>query len=248
MVIFLTDADKKELQGLIEQVRAEIPESAEVTDEQIAAAVEAYFAEHPVVGGEGLTTAQITALDELFKIAAYKADASAKYAAFRQAFGLDEPSEPDEPDVPVEPDEPDVPSGEWETVRVLTTDDIKYGVHLTNQAQLTRATYNALDIPAEKGYTYKVESEVTSSNLYSVIALYDVDGGEPTTGNWGNNCQTTYIWKTATEPWEVDVVATNLDIKDVSKNLCLMVGYKVDSGSVVEGSITKVTISRKAVS
>jgi hypothetical protein len=44
-------------------------------------------------GGEGvsggLTTAQIAAIDELFKIAAYTEDASSKYTAFRAAFGLD---------------------------------------------------------------------------------------------------------------------------------------------------------------
>lgn len=39
-------------------------------------------------GHGGLTTAQIIALDELFCIGVYTADASGKYAAFRQAFGL----------------------------------------------------------------------------------------------------------------------------------------------------------------
>ncbi len=45
-----------------------------------------------------LSTAQITALDNMFKAAAYKEDASAVYAAFREAFGLtgDEPDEPSE--------------------------------------------------------------------------------------------------------------------------------------------------------
>ena len=40
-------------------------------------------------GGSGLTTAQITALDGLFKIAAYTEDASTAYSAFKVAFGLD---------------------------------------------------------------------------------------------------------------------------------------------------------------
>lgn len=38
----------------------------------------------------GLTTAQAMALDGMFKIAAYTADASDAYAAFRKAFGLDD--------------------------------------------------------------------------------------------------------------------------------------------------------------
>jgi hypothetical protein len=44
-----------------------------VTEEQIAAAVEEYFAEHPIdipSGGGGLTTAQISAMDDLIRIAA----------------------------------------------------------------------------------------------------------------------------------------------------------------------------------
>lgn len=62
------------------------------TDEQVQTAVnawlEAYMAEHPA-SGNALTTEQITAINELFKIAAYTDDASTKYAAFRAAFGLD---------------------------------------------------------------------------------------------------------------------------------------------------------------
>ena len=46
--------------------------------------------------GSGLTQQQIDALDGMFRIAAYTADASAQYAAFRRAFGL----EGDIPDVP----------------------------------------------------------------------------------------------------------------------------------------------------
>lgn len=52
----------------------------------------------------GLTAEQIAALDGMFKIAAYTANASAAYAIFRAAFGIggssDEPVIPDEPDVP----------------------------------------------------------------------------------------------------------------------------------------------------
>lgn len=39
-------------------------------------------------GGDGLTDAQISALDGLFKIAAYQQDSSAAYEAFKQAFGI----------------------------------------------------------------------------------------------------------------------------------------------------------------
>ena len=55
----------------------------------------------------GLTTAQVEALDGMFKIAAYTADASDAYTAFKNAFGIVGEAEPDEPDEPVIPDEPE---------------------------------------------------------------------------------------------------------------------------------------------
>jgi hypothetical protein len=56
--------------------------------------------------GSGLTTAQVNALDGMFKKCAYTGDVSAEYEAFKNAFGIggtEEPEEPDTPDVPVEP-------------------------------------------------------------------------------------------------------------------------------------------------
>lgn len=53
----------------------------------------------------GLTTAQVNALDGLFKLAAYTEDASDAYAAFKTAFGLsDSEGGGETPDVPDEPD------------------------------------------------------------------------------------------------------------------------------------------------
>lgn len=78
-------------------------EPGEADPEQVQQLVEEYLAENPAQGGAGLTTAQIDALDGLFKIAAYTEDASGAYAAFKSAFGLSDngSEEPDEPDVPV---------------------------------------------------------------------------------------------------------------------------------------------------
>lgn len=46
----------------------------------------------PIVGsgGSGLTTAQIKALDKMFKIASYTENPTTAYESFREAFGLDE--------------------------------------------------------------------------------------------------------------------------------------------------------------
>ena len=59
-------------------------------------------------GQSGLTSAQIEALDGMFRIAAYTADASNAYSAFKTAFGIGGEAEPDQPDTPDAPDEPEV--------------------------------------------------------------------------------------------------------------------------------------------
>ena len=53
----------------------------------------------------GLTPAQISALDGMFKVAAYTKDVTAEYTAFKAAFGIEdggteEPDEPETPDTP----------------------------------------------------------------------------------------------------------------------------------------------------
>ncbi len=64
-----------------------------ITETQIAAGIAAYLAENPIEAPEApqssaLTSAQIAALDGMFKIAAYAENASAAYAAFQTAFGI----------------------------------------------------------------------------------------------------------------------------------------------------------------
>ena len=52
-------------------------------------------------GSSGLTQAQITALDNMFKKCAYTDDVFEEYTAFKQAFGIESDNEPD---TPVEPE------------------------------------------------------------------------------------------------------------------------------------------------
>lgn len=103
-VTFLTNEDE---QRFVKSVNGVTPDKngnvsagggGTVTDEQIEEAVDAYFTEHPA---SGLTTAQINALDGLFKIAVYTEDASEAYEKFKTAFGIGGEVEPDVPDVPV---------------------------------------------------------------------------------------------------------------------------------------------------
>lgn len=88
-----------------------------------------------VQSGSGLTTEQITALDGMFRIAAYTADATDAYVAFRQAFGLDGV---DVPEVPVEPEVPDVISVRYELPEATTFDGTNYidtGVMLLDEGR-----------------------------------------------------------------------------------------------------------------
>lgn len=54
-VTFLTNEDRTELEGLIEELKNNSPDGT-VTDEQIADAVEDYFTEHPIEGKSGVYT------------------------------------------------------------------------------------------------------------------------------------------------------------------------------------------------
>lgn len=95
-------------------------------------------------GGAGMTKAQVNALDGLFKIAAYKEDASAAYAAFRSAFGLD-----DDPVVPDEPDEPDEPVVTTYTV----TNNLTNVTSDNDAASVSSGSYYSANLTAEDGYT-----------------------------------------------------------------------------------------------
>ena len=103
------DAVAEGYSDILEAWRLELIASGGVTDERIEQAVEDYMAEHPIevpdCGGSAyLTTAQIEALDGMFKMCAYTGDASNVYRAFKTAFGIGGSGggtvEPDEPDTP----------------------------------------------------------------------------------------------------------------------------------------------------
>ena len=103
-------------------------------------------------GSAGLTTAQINALDGMFKVCAYddSKDVSGAYAAFKTAFGLPD-SGGEEPDNPSEPDEPDVPVVTTYTITNNLTDvvssntDTSVGANTAYSATLTAADGFTMD-------------------------------------------------------------------------------------------------------
>ena len=153
----------------------------------------------PYIGGgsggnadqSGLTTAQIEALDGMFRIAAYTADASNAYTAFKNAFGIGGEVEPDQPDVPDKPDEPEV------TLTSISATynggDVAVGTSMTAlTGVVVTAHYSDGTSKAVSGYTLSgtiAEGSNTITVRYSgMSATFTVtgiaeSGGEETTVN-----------------------------------------------------------------
>ena len=133
------------------------------TDEQIRAAVDAYMQDNPVTGG-GLTSAQITALDGMFKVAAYsKADVPIEYAAFKAAFGIEDVEEPEEPDTPV----------------VTTYSIINELVNVTSDNSANSVNENAAytaHLTANEGYTLEGGSVTVLMGGVDITATAYADG------------------------------------------------------------------------
>ena len=88
------ETTSKEVVGAINEVNSQYKDIAKKvenvgspTDEQMETAVNSYFGKHPITGG--LTNAQISALNEMFKVCAYiKNDISTEYNNFKTAFKI----------------------------------------------------------------------------------------------------------------------------------------------------------------
>ncbi len=212
--------------------------------------------------GAGLTAEQITAIDELLRIAAYTEDASSKYAAFRQAFGLDETgggdSGGDEPDVPVEPDAPGdvvVPEG-FSLVRHITSDELTYGYGLDEQkpvygyilANSARACYALFDIPVEYGYIYKFSFVSTAANSQIGTRFYNEVAKNHVLLNDGADIKSdTYdpgYWHENGAEITVPERINNSPIAGVR----VVLRKDTSNTAVEDGMFASVTISRKAVS
>lgn len=108
--IWNTEEMAKEYADVLEQWRQELLaaiETVSVTDEQVAAAVDAYMANHPVSGG-GIPSAAANLLIEILESAVYSANVTGKIQSLKAALtsGGGGGDTPDTPDTPEEPDEP----------------------------------------------------------------------------------------------------------------------------------------------
>lgn len=113
-------------------------------------------------GGDGLTSAQINALDGLFKIAAYKEDASSAYSAFQMAFGLSGGGDSGGTDEPNEPD-----------VTTYTVTNNLTNVTNSNSDTTANGFYSAR-LSAEEGYVINVT--ITMGGVDITANAYTEDG------------------------------------------------------------------------
>ena len=100
----------------------------------------------------GLTTAQVNALDGMFKIASFTKDPTAEYTAFKAAFGIEDSGEE-------EPDEPDTPTKTLTSISaVYGGGEVAVGTALTDLTGIVvTATYSDGSTENVTGYTLSGE-------------------------------------------------------------------------------------------
>ena len=143
----------------------------------------------PATNGSGLTAAQISALDGMFKAAAYTKDITAEYMAFKAAFGIEDSGEV-EPDEPVEPEEPEVTLTSISAT--YSGGDVAVGTALTDLTGIVvTATYSDGSTADVTGYTLSgeiAEGTNTITVSYSgMTATIAVTGVAESGGDTGNN-------------------------------------------------------------
>lgn len=166
-------------------------------------------------GNGGLTTAQINALDGMFKVCAFtKADVSAEYAAFQTAFGLSGSGGEEEPDKPVVPDV---------TLTRITAmysgDDVAVGTALTELTGITVTAYYS-DGSTKKVTDYTLSGTIVEgSNIITVTyegmtTTFVVTGAAESGGDEPGNDDVTIF-----EPESNTVVTTALTIDNTLVNI-----------------------------
>ena len=162
-----------------------------------------------------LSTAQINALDGMFKVCAFnKADVSAEYAAFQTAFGITDSGGEEEPDEPVVPEVTltslsavygggDVPAG----TAVSSLTGIVVTGHYSDGTSKAVTGYTLSGTIAEGNNTVTV-SYGGKTTTFTVVGIAESGGDEP-----GGDEVTIY------EPEANIVVTTTLDIDNTFVNV-----------------------------
>lgn len=203
----------------------------------------------------GLTKAQITALDGMFKICAYTADATNAYKAFQTAFGIGGEVEPDEPDVPVVPDEPDtektltsisaVYSGGAVTAGTAVNDltGIVVTAHYSDGSSVTVTGYTLSGTIAEGSNTITV-SYGGKTTTFAVTGVSESGGEEDVTALKGIMLPNVPTNWSANDDWQYAGNSGNLyDLIGVR----YLYRHRVFSGTVYVRTVAKTPYSNYAV-
>ena len=176
----------------------------------------------------GLTAAQISALDGMFKIASYTEDPTAAYSAFKVAFGLDESGGE------VEPDEPENPDVTLTSIAVkYSGGDVDVGTELSDLTGIVvTATYSDGSTRAVSGYTLSGEIaegvNIITVSYGGLTATFTVTGvAETVTYTVTNNLTNVTNSNTQTELTEGFYSAT-LNVVD---------GYSLESVVITMGGV-----------
>ena len=174
-------------------------------------------------GSGGMTAAQIAALNNLFKVAAYiKSDVTAEYGAFKEAFGI---------------------AREWEVVRTLKDDEIQgyRGISETypyTQYREERAGYYAFDILVEANVTYKVEFQPSDGTVLCIPRLWNEDAIDKASRQ--ENIAGTFLDTT----WEASGLTVQApELVKGSPVACMTLSFKrSDESAIPNGTVSNVVI------
>lgn len=172
----LTDNTKAAPAGMVGELKSDLSQLSEEINNL------------PSVGG--MTQAQITALDGMFKKCAFTGDVTAEYMAFKQAFGIESGGE-------VEPDNPEVTLTSISAT--YTGGSVAVGTALTSLTGITvTATYSDGSTASVTGYTLSGTIAERSNTItvsyggktttFTVVGY--VEQEEPTTNSLLTDLQT----------------------------------------------------------
>lgn len=156
----------------------------------------------------GLTTAQVNALDGMFKIASFTKDPTAEYTAFKAAFGIEGGGE-------VEPDEPDTPTKTLTSISaVYSGGDVAVGTALTDLTGIVvTATYSDGSTETVTGYTLSGEiadgSNTITVSYNGKTTAFTVTGvaeSEGENNGWTDGVPYTVEW---TDGYRIDTNSNN---------------------------------------
>lgn len=194
------------------------------------------------VGGSGLTTEQINALNEMFKVCAYiKEDVGTEYGAFKTAFGIDDESEGTEPTKTLQSISATYTGGNVEVgTNVNTLTGITVKANYSDGTSTNVTGYTLSGTIAEGSNTITVTYQGLTTTFAVTGVAEEIGGGETT--KTLQSISATYTGGNVTVGTSVNSltgVTVKANYSDGSQEN--VTGYTL-SGTIIEGNNT-ITVS-----